>query len=169
MMKQFLMLVFSTVFLTSAQAQISETSDLFIELKTQDSIFFERGFNQCDLNYLKTHIADDLKFYHDKGGYQDAQLFMQNTRDNICVTSGKKPIRKLKDGSLMVYPLYDNGELYGAIQSGVHYFYIRESGKEDLRTGIAKFTSVWVLEDKLWKLSTVLSYDHAGLAQEGEK
>jgi len=32
----------------------------------------------------------------------------------------------------VVFPLYNNGALYGAIQHGIHNFFIREAGKEDV-------------------------------------
>ncbi|MDH5368025.1 MAG: nuclear transport factor 2 family protein [Cyclobacteriaceae bacterium] len=142
------------------KAQVAKDSPLFIELKKQDSVFFERGFNQCDMDYLEETISSDLKFYHDQSGFQDRRLFFDNTRKYICGNSEEKPIRKLKEGSLNVFPLYNNGKLYGAIQHGIHHFYIRKKGKEDLWTGTAKFTSVWLKENDYWKLSDVLSYDH---------
>ena len=144
----------------STQAQIDKSSPLFLELKQQDSIFFERGFNRCDMTYLEQAVAQDLKFYHDQGGYQDRKSFLENTRKNICADLTKKPIRKLDESSLEVFPLYNNGQLYGAIQHGIHHFYIRETGKEDFWTGTARFTSVWLQENGTWKLSKVLSYDH---------
>lgn len=145
---------------TGAQAQVAKNSPLFIELKKVDSVFFERGFNQCDIPFLEKAIADDLRFYHDKGGFQNRQQFFENTKNNLCSDMEHKPIRKVVENSLEVFPLYNNETLYGAIQQGVHRFYIREKGKEDQLTGIAKFTSVWVLEQGTWKLSEVLSYDH---------
>ncbi len=142
------------------KAQVAADSELFIQLKKQDSIFFEKGFNQCDLIYLEKHMTSDLKFYHDQGGFQDSAAFFENTKKYICGDSGKKPIRKLEEGSLAVFPLYNNGVLYGAIQHGIHHFFIRETGKEDLWTSKAKFTHVWVLKNNIWKISEVLSYDH---------
>ena len=153
----------------TAQAQVKKDSNLFTELKKQDSIFFERGFNQCDMNYLGSHIADDLKFYHDQSGFQDRDAFFENTQKYICSGSVKKPIRKVDTNSLEVFPLYNNGELYGAIQKGVHHFYLRETGKDDIWTSTAKFTHVWVLENKIWKLSEVLSYDHHDPVDENSK
>jgi len=141
-------------------AQADANSDLFLNLKAQDSIFFELGFNQCDLAYLKSHVSEDLNFYHDQSGYQDRKTFLENTRKYICSDSGQKPIRKVIPSSLEVFPLYDNGALYAAIQKGIHEFYLREDGKEDVKTNIAKFTHVWILENDVWKLSEVLSYDH---------
>ncbi len=141
-------------------AQIPLDSPLFLDLRTQDSIFFELGFNQCDMDYLETHIAEDLQFYHDQSGFQDRISFFDNTRKYVCSVSGKKPIRKVDTKSLQVFPLYDNGELYGAIQSGIHHFYLRESGKEDLWTSTVRFTTVWVKKDDIWQMRNVLSYDH---------
>lgn len=141
-------------------AQESQNSALFLELKKQDSVFFERSFNQCDMAYLEKTVASDLRFYHDKGGHQDRATFFTNMKNNICSGTNRKPIRKVDERSLTVYPLYDDGKLYGAIQSGIHYFYIREAGKEDVSTNVARFTSVWILDKDSWKLRDVLSYDH---------
>ena len=141
-------------------AQIGEGSDLFIELKEQDSIFFARGFNHCDMDYLQNHITDDLKFYHDQSGFQDRTAFIENTQKYLCSGSGPKPIRKVDATSLEVFPLYNNDKIYGAIQNGIHHFYLRVAHKEDVKTSTAKFTHVWVLHNELWKISEVLSYDH---------
>ncbi|MCM0059894.1 MAG: nuclear transport factor 2 family protein [Algoriphagus sp.] len=150
-------------FLTSvhlAKAQVQENSSLLQELKTQDSIFFERGFNRCDLGYLKNQVADDLRFYHDQGGFQDKIKFLENTANNICGSGDKKPIRKVDAESLEVFPMNSDGILYGAIQTGIHHFYLRETGKEDLWTSSAKFTHLWIRDLEGWKLKEVLSYDH---------
>lgn len=148
------------LFIGSLKAQIDKNSPLFTELKKQDSLFFERGFNNCDMSYLEKSVAGDLKFYHDKGGFQDKQLFLERTRQNICSNPDQKPIRKVVENSLEVFPLYNNGDLYGAIQSGEHRFYIREKNKEDLLGGQARFTTVWLKKDGNWMMSDVLSYDH---------
>lgn len=153
----FLVFLFSISF---TNAQIAENSQLFSELKKQDSIFFERGFNTCDLPYLEKAVDEHLKFYHDTGGFQDKKLFLERVKQNICSNPLKKPIRKVVPGSLKVFPLYNNGDLYGAIQSGEHQFYIREPGKEDVLGGRAKFTTVWTKKEGSWIMSDVLSYDH---------
>ena len=112
------------------------------------------------MEYLRKHITADLKFYHDQSGFQDRKAFFENTQKYICGDNSKKPIRKLEEESLEVFPLYNNGKLYGGIQHGIHHFYIREVGKEDIHTSSARFTTVWILEDNVWKMSNVLSYDH---------
>ena len=170
MMKQILCsLIFLTLSIFSVFAQVDKSSSLFIELKKQDSMLFERGFNNCDLVYLESRIAEDLKFYHDQSGVQDKSAFIENTQKYICSNSGKKPIRKVDANSLEVFPLYNNGELYGALQKGIHHFYLRENGEEDVWTSTAKFTHVWVLNNEVWKISEVLSYDHQDPIYESPK
>ena len=155
-----LLLLCGLSFVHLAKAQVQEKSSLFQDLKAQDSVFFERGFNRCELNYLKEKVADDLRFYHDQGGFQDKTKFLENTANNICGSGDKKPIRKVDAESLEVFPMNSGGKLYGAIQTGIHHFYLRENGKEDLWTSTAKFTHLWILEEETWKLKEVLSYDH---------
>lgn len=152
-------------FFGNFNAQIDKNSPLFLELKKQDSLFFERGFNNCDLAYLEKSVDENLKFYHDKGGFQDKKLFLERTKQNICSNPNQKPIRKVIESSLEVFPLYNNGELYGAIQSGEHQFFIREKNKEDVLGGQAKFTTVWTKKDGNWIMSDILSYDHGDPGQ----
>ena len=64
------------------------------------------------------------------------------------------------DNTLEVFPLYNQGVLYGAIQNGVHEFYIKEANKESRLTSTAKFSHVWLKENDAWLLKRVLSYDH---------
>ena len=158
-MKTLLLLCFFS-FIHLAKAQVQENSSLFLELKAQDSVFFERGFNRCDLDYLKNQVADDLRFYHDQGGIQDKTKFLESTANNICGSPAQKPIRKVDGESLDVFPLYSDGKIYGAIQTGIHHFYIREKDKKDYWTSTARFTHLWILEKENWKLTEVLSYDH---------
>jgi len=115
-----------------AKGQVAKNSELFLALKKQDSIFFERSFNLCDFEYLNKAIHQDLIFYHDQSGIQNRAIFIANTKKYICGDTIKKPIRKVEEESLEVFPLYNDGILYGAIQGGIHDFYIREKNKADV-------------------------------------
>lgn len=157
-----LVLLTTACLIQTAQAQVEESSELFITLAEKDSLLFEQGFNECILNTTEQLISEDLEFYHDVSGVQDKEDFFKAIRENICSGAPQKPIRKLVEGSLEVFPLRNEGEIYGAIQKGVHEFYMKEPGKELYQTGIANFTHLWVLEESSWKLKTVLSYDHQG-------
>jgi len=143
-----------------AHGQVAKKSELFVTLRKLDSTFFERSFNQCDLAYLNKAIHKDLMFYHDQGGIQNRELFLENTKKYICGDSLRKPIRKVVSESLEVYPMYNNGVLYGAVQMGIHDFYIREKNKADVHTSQARFTHLYVLENGNWLLKEVLSFDH---------
>lgn len=60
---------------------------------------------------------------------------------------------------MKVYPLYNNNVLYGFIQEGDHEFFHNNNGKWE-NPGRVKFTHLWILEGKEWKLKRVLSYAH---------
>lgn len=160
MKKYFLLILIIVCTSILVNAQVAKNSQLFLELKKQDSVFFERAFNLCDMEYLNKAIHKDLLFFHDQSGIQTKADFLENTRNNICSNPNYKPIRKVKENSLEVFPLYNGGKLYGAIQNGIHNFYIREPNKKDTPTSEAKFTHVWLLENGNWLLKEVLSFDH---------
>lgn len=160
MEKRFLSLTVALFLMVLAKAQIAKNADLFLALKQQDSIFFERSFNLCDFDYLNNAVHKDLVFYHDKSGVQNKAIFLDNTKKYICGDTVRKPIRKVVAESLEVFPLYNNGVLYGAIQTGIHDFYISEKNKPDLYTNRAKFTHLYLLDSGKWMLKEVLSFDH---------
>jgi hypothetical protein len=160
-MKQiFLLAVFFISSLNLVFGQVSKNSEIFLALKNQDSVFFERSFNLCDMDYLKSAIHQDLTFYHDQAGIQNRDSFLLNTKNNICSDFNKKPIRKIIEESLEVYPMYNEGVIYGAVQTGIHDFYIRESNKADIKTSTAKFIHLYLLVNGNWLLKEVISFDH---------
>lgn len=86
-------------------------------MKKQDSIFFERAFNVCDMEYLSNAVHKDMLFFHDQSSIHTKADFLKKKQENICSNPNYKPIRKVKENSLDVFPLYNDGKLYGAIQS----------------------------------------------------
>lgn len=141
-------------------AQEPTNSVLHKTLKTKDSLLFEVGFNTCDLKPFEVLVSEKFEFYHDQSGITpNKAAFLESIRNGLCKLS-YRPRRELVQGSLMVYPLYKNGVLYGAIQMGKHRFFAIEKDKPEYFTSIAKFTHVWLLENGEWKLVSVLSYDH---------
>ena len=158
----FTSLVFLTFSLQYLFAQLPSEDPLFQQVMILDSILFQEGFNKCNFEALNRITAEDLEFYHDQGGITLGKTdFLETTRKNICSIS-YKPIRKLDNESLEIYPLMSNGKIYGAIQSGVHEFYAKEEGKEPYLTSTAKFSHLWLKKEGTWLLKRVLSYDHRG-------
>jgi hypothetical protein len=144
----------------SSLAQVEKTSALYLQMKQLDSLVFDAGFNNCDLIGLETVLAEDLEFYHDLGGIQDKAGFLAAMEKNICENPSAKLTRELLIGSLEVFTLKSNDSLYGAIQRGVHEFYQQKPNEAKSKTGYAKFTSYWELQNSQWKLKRVFSFDH---------
>ncbi|WP_196885053.1 serine hydrolase [Aureivirga sp. CE67] len=159
-LKQLFILAISFIFFQNSFSQIAENSGLFLELKKGDSIVFKEGFNKCNFDALKKVLHKDLEFYHDQNGTQDLETFYYNFSESICSNPNFKPIRKLVPETLEVFPLKNNGEIYGAIQKGEHVFYIKEPNKELYATERGSFIHTWILENDNWKLKRILSYDH---------
>jgi len=159
-MKPTILLLFLFLATSSLFSQVAPTSGLFKTLKTHDSLLFEVGFNTCDITQFENLVSDDFEFYHDKSGITASKAdFIAGIRDGLCKMDYQAR-RELVENSLEVYPLENNGVLYGAIQTGSHRFYEVKAVKPDKLTSVAKFTHVWLLENGVWRLSRGLSYDH---------
>lgn len=92
-------------------SQIDQTSILFKELKTRDSLLFNVGYNTCDLNQFESLLDDDFEFYHDEAGLINSKsAFILSVKKRIC-NSSLKPSRELEENSLQVYKLEKNGQL----------------------------------------------------------
>lgn len=153
-----------TIFLSTFQnstAQVETSSELYTIIKEMDKTLFENGFNECIIRDIEPLISDDLEFYHDQSGItQSKEDFLLTIKQNICSNQQQKLIRKLMNNSLEVFPLYNNGVIYGAIQNGIHEFFIKEPHREPYLTSTANFSHLWIKEDNSWKLKRVLSYNH---------
>jgi putative IMPACT (imprinted ancient) family translation regulator len=58
---------FLSVFVLSGMAYTQEPS-LENTIQKMDNLLFEAGFNQCQIQTMAQLNAEDLEFYHDKGG-----------------------------------------------------------------------------------------------------
>ncbi|GAB3020374.1 serine hydrolase [Bowmanella dokdonensis] len=164
---KYLVMVLGVMVGTTVLAEVTEEA-LSDQLAELDKTFFQRGFNQCDLDYLKSHVSEELRFYHDQSGVQDTAKFLHNTKKYICREGDTKPVRFLVPGSLQTFPLYNDGRLYGAIQQGKHVFYLRQAGQPDKQTSSADFASTWTRNGDDWQLENVLSYNHTSPGAEEE-
>ena len=142
-----------------AYAQVKNSDELYKTAKKLDSLIFDVGFNTCDLSHYDAIVSDDLEFYHDKGGITAGkEAFIASIKNNICGGPNKVK-RELVPNSMKVYPLYSNNTLYAFIQEGEHDFAELYQGKWN-KGSRAKFTILWILDGKNWKMKRVLSYDH---------
>lgn len=140
--------------------QIDGSSPLYETLRSNDSLLFEIGFNNCDIEQFERLLSERFEFFHDKAGMiLSKEAFIESIAEGLCRLP-YKPRRELVESSLEVYPLEKDGVLYGAIQTGEHRFLAMEKDKPEYVTSTAKFTHVWLLENGEWRLSRGLSYDH---------
>jgi hypothetical protein len=145
-----------------ATAQVDQKSDLFKTLKAKDSILFKIGFNKCEVNKSAKLMSNDLEFYHDKGGVTNSKAeFVNIMKNGLCKSNNpEKTYRLLVEGSLEVFPMYDNGKLYGALQNGKHFFSPDEDMTFEKTNNYALFSHLWIIENNEWKLKRVISYNH---------
>ncbi|MDH3711025.1 MAG: nuclear transport factor 2 family protein [Cyclobacteriaceae bacterium] len=135
------------------------SSELHKTLKSKDSLIFHISFSTCEISDLEPLISQDIEFYHDQSGTLIGYTaFTENLKNGLCANPGQTR-RQLQEGSLEVYPLYENGTLYGALQNGVHSFYQKNPEGESLGS-VARFSHLWLLQEEEWKLSRVISFDH---------
>lgn len=125
-----------------------------------DRVLFDQGFNNCDVDASAAIVSESLEFYHDQSGItQGREAFLESIRNNIC-SLDYRPRRELLPGSTEIYALRDNGEIYGAVQRGIHRFHAVHADGSSEPTSVARFTHVWLARDGEWKLARVLSFDH---------
>jgi hypothetical protein len=143
-------------------AQVEKSTELFQQLKAADSLLFNIGFNTCNMAPFETLVSENFEFYHDKGGITTSKSeFIQAFKDGLCKTPETyQSRRELVKESLEVFPLKNNGKLYGAIQNGRHQFHEKSVGSPETKGNIARFTHLWLLENGAWRLIRSLSYDH---------
>ncbi len=131
----------------------------------KDSLFWY-AYNNCDVQNLGDFFTDDLEFYHDKGGITiGLENLAMSMKKNLCSDENFRLRREEVKGSVKVFPLQKSNEIYGAIISGSHLFYIVQKGKKEKLDGLARFTHLWILKDNRWKMSRILSYDHGPAPQ----
>lgn len=160
-MKNCLFFIFG-LFFSVAFAQVDANSELFRTLKAKDSLLFDRAFNYCEGQYLEQLISENFEFYHDQSGIIDnKQDFLKIMKEGICNPNNEiKSRREMVEETLEVFPLYNNGKLYAALQKGTHRFFEKRNDAPEKAGSTALFTHIWKLENDQWKLIRVLSYNH---------
>ncbi len=154
-----LLLFMPAIFIAHAFAQ-SEQQKLTATILHLDSAFWN-AYNSCDTAHFKDFLTDNVEFYHDKGGVTyDAKSLIDALDKNICGNASSHLRREAVAGSVKVYPMKNGDEIYGAIISGEHDFYLTNNGKPEFHSGRANFEQLWVIKDGVWKMSRILSYNH---------
>jgi hypothetical protein len=129
----------------------SETAEeLYKVIAHLDSALFSTIYT-CNPGKNSTYFTDDLEFYHDKGGLMKTkQAFLDGLTNNYCKEDMRYTTRReVVPGTMKVWPVPN----FGAIQTGEHWFYETEKGKEEKLVGIAKYAMIWQKKSGIWKVS----------------
>lgn len=145
----FLLVVITTVVssFNSADANTLNDEELMNTIVRLDSLFFT-AYNNCDLETQAVLIAEDLEFYHDKGGLSTSKSgLIEALKNNIC----GKVTRELVKGSIEVSPIPG----YGAVQLGMHKFYNNQ--EPDAESKPSRFVNIWKQDGDSWQMTRVIS------------
>jgi hypothetical protein len=158
-MRKTLAVVVMSCFINGLIAQ-EQNEQLSRTISQLDSLFWE-AYNSCDISKSETFFATDVEFYHDKSGMTlGAQTVNNNLKNNLCSNPDFRLRREAVKGTVHVFPMHNNGKIYGAIITGEHLFFVKEKGRNERADGHASFTHLWMLKDNVWKMSRILSYNH---------
>ena len=135
---------------------VAGQSTLERDILERDSLFW-LTYNRCDLEGFSEFFAEDLEFYHDKGGLtRTSDSLVGSFARGLCATGTNQVERRLVAGSLGFYPI----DGYGAYLRGIHTFHALEDGRETGGVEEAQFAHLWTREGGRWVMSRVVSYDH---------
>lgn len=127
--------------------QVAQDSELYKTISGLDQLYFD-AYNACDLETQAHLYAEDVKFYHDKGGLSTVKQDIINAIEkNIC----NKVTRTLVPESLEVHEIKD----FGAVAIGLHKFYNNQ--EPDAPAKPSKFIMIWRQVDTRWEIAEVIS------------
>jgi hypothetical protein len=119
---------------------------------------------------MSSLFTDDIEFYHDKGGITNGkEALAASLQKNLCSNTTYHLRRAAIAETVKVFPMMNDGKIYGALISGEHLFYITDGGKPEYLDGHARFTQLWVMDNNVWKMSRILSFDHKPAAYQSNK
>ena len=103
--------------------------EVIAALAEKDRQLFDAAFN-CKIDLLKTLVADDFEFFHDKGGLTatSGKQFIDNVADGCKREEAGTNFharRELVEGTMTVHLIGD----YGAMQMGTHRFFALRKGR----------------------------------------
>lgn len=124
---------------------IPASAELYHTIVKMDSIYFDT-YNRCKIAQMDSLTADDIEFYHDRGGFHTqkgvARIY---TKEHLWQGDSYSYTRQHRS-------LRDTGLWRG--QFGYHSFRnINEPGESQP----SKFVTLWRLKNGLWQITRVIS------------
>lgn len=155
------LLLASCLLSATPMAALAAAADWESDVKKFDSDYWA-AYNRCDVNKMAGMKTKDFEFYHDVGGVTKGRdTFAAAIKAKLCSNPKLRVRREAVLDTIRVFPMRDQGKLYGALISGEHRFFNAEVGKSEVATGTARFTHFLTLTHGAWHMARVLSFDHA--------
>jgi hypothetical protein len=122
---------------------------------------FWKAYNACDTSAFGNFFTDDVEFYHDTGGANiGLEALVRDLKTHLCGNNGWRLRREAEAGTERVFLLRKGGEVYGAIVTGEHVFYVIPPDKPEFLDGHANFTHLFLKRGNDFKMARILSFDH---------
>lgn len=122
------------------------------------------AYNNVDPQGMNAMLADDVEFYHDRGGKILGKKALAATNEGM-----KKAEHKLRreavPGTVRFFPMRKGDDVYGVMVTGEHRFYVLPKGQPEFLVGRAYFTQLMQLKGNAWKISRIFSYEHVDAEQ----
>jgi ketosteroid isomerase-like protein len=125
------------------------------------------AYNRADPQAMNAFLADDVEFYHDRGGMIKGKAALSAVNDGMA-TSKNKIRREAAAGTVHIFPMRNDNDVYGAIVTGEHLFYVTPKDKPEFFVGRSYFTQLMLLQNGAWKVARIFSYEHVN-ADHAEK
>ncbi len=154
-------IIFAGIFLFGQTALIraeKQPENWQAEVVKLDTAYWA-AFNRADPKGLNSFLADDVEFYHDRGGTLIGKAALSEVNNGMS-TSKNRMRREAIAGTVRFFPMRQGDTIYGAIVSGEHQFHITEKGKPESLAGRAIFSHLLLLKGGVWKVSRIYSYEH---------
>ncbi|WP_432381974.1 nuclear transport factor 2 family protein [Duganella sp. P38] len=139
-------------------SQASAQADWEAGAKQADDAYWA-AYNKGDADKMNSFLADDVEFYHDRGGTLIGKQALAAVNDGMK-TAEHKLRRAAIPGSVRFFPMRNGETIYGVLVSGEHQFFVAPNDKPEFPVGRAYFTQLMVLQDGAWKVSRIFSYEH---------
>lgn len=123
-----------------------------------DSAYWQ-AYNRADPDGMNAFLADDVEFYHDRGGTLIGKAALSQANEAMRGAPHRLR-REAVPGTLRFAPMRKDEDLYGVLVSGEHRFFVVADGKPEVPVGRASFTQLMVLKDGQWRISRIFSYEH---------
>jgi hypothetical protein len=122
---------------------------------------FWKAYNACDTATFRNFFTDDVEFYHDTGGPTiGLEPLVSELKTHLCGTNGWRLRREAVAGTEKAFLLRKGADIYGAIVTGEHLFYVIPPGKPEFLDGHARFTHLFLKRGNDFKMARILSFDH---------